>query len=99
MPLVEWVESWLERRGERDGALMDLINGGAQGEKAGGEAHIYLRQVAHRGGMDYLTQEPETICWSFPDSAESYTTRAHSMTTVLDEILKTQRAPPQLSKL
>src|SRR5438045_8292675 len=99
MSLVGWVESWLERRGERDGALVDLTNGACQAEQAAGETHVYLRQVAHRGGMDYLTQEPETISWSFPGSAESYNVRAHQVTSLLDDILKTQRVPPQLSQL
>jgi len=99
MPILCWVESWLKLRGERDGALVNLVAGGLEPERGIGKAHAYLRNVAHRGGMDYLTHEPETICWAFPDSVESYTSRAHRVTSVLDEILRTQRVPPELRKL
>lgn len=92
--ILEWVESWLKLRGERDGALINLL----RGDEAA-ESHVYLRHAAHRGGMDYLTHEPETICWAFPESPESYTSRAHQISSVLDEMLKTQRVPPQLSEL
>src|SRR5262249_19981474 len=92
--LFEWIDSWLKLRGERDGALINLL----KGDEAA-ESHIYLRHAAHRGGMDYLTNEPETICWAFPESPESYTSRAHQTSSLLDEMLKTQRVPTQLSEL
>ncbi len=99
MSVQSWMESWLEHRGEREGALVDLVAGASEPERSIGRTHAYLREMAHRGGMDYLTQEPETLCWAFPDSAESCTNRAHRVTSVLDEILRSQRVPTQLSQL
>ncbi len=89
----EWIESWLPRRGDREGALLDLTGQDAEGGGASAERHIYLRHAAHRGGMDYLTREPEAISWSLPDSLESVSARADRITSVLDEILHTQPAP------
>ena len=90
----EWIEGWLPRRGDREGALVDLTGQDAEAGGAAAERHIYLRHAAHRGGMDYLTREPEAISWSLPDSLESLTARADRVTSVLDEILHTQPAPP-----
>jgi len=92
-PVSEWIEGWLARRGDREGALVDLTGQDVEAGGAAAERHIYLRHAAHRGGMDYLTREPETISWSMPDSPESVTARADRVTRVLDEILHTQAAP------
>jgi hypothetical protein len=83
---MTWVESWLQRRGDREGALMDLAESGA--EKS--PKHIYLRSVAHRGGMDYLTEMPCSTVESIPDSLEYCTERARRVTGVLEEILAHQ---------
>jgi hypothetical protein len=58
-----------------------------------GQKHLYLRNAAHRGAMDYLTQVPQDIARTIPDSLESYTSRADQVTTLLDDILH-QSAPP-----
>ena len=89
----EWIEGWLAQRGEREGALVDLTGQDVEAGGAAAERHIYLRHAAHRGWMDYLTREPETISWSMPDSPESVTARADRVTSVLDEILHTQPTP------
>jgi hypothetical protein len=91
-----WVEAWLGRRGEREGALVGLLGRGVNqvGEMAG--KHVYLRNVAHRGGMDYLTGLPESISHPIPDSLESLSERADRITSVLDEILHHHSPPPQL---
>ena len=96
-PLQEWVETWLAMRGERDGALMSLFGKEAEAGEALAEKHGYLRQVAHRGGMDYLTETPQNLSFSIPDSLDWYAARAESVTSVLDEILRTQGAPPQIA--
>ena len=87
----EWVEVWLEQRGEREGALVGLFG---PEEKANAAAkHIYFREVAHRAGMDYLTQVPETISEPIPDSIEAYDARANRVTSVLSEILRKNPMP------
>ncbi len=91
-----WVENWLGRRGEREGALVGLM---AQGADPAGEMtdkHVYLRGVAHRGGMDYLTELPENLWHLIPDSLESVSERAGRVTSTLDEILHHHAPPPQL---
>lgn len=95
-PLQEWVETWLAMRGERDGALMSFFGKEAEAGGTLTERHAYLRQVAHRGGMDYLTEAPQNLSFLIPDSLDWYATRAESVTSVLDEILHTHGTPPQI---
>jgi hypothetical protein len=51
--LHTWVESWLDQRGEREGVVIGLLDTPMEGESGG--TYGFLRQVAHRAGMDYLT--------------------------------------------
>jgi hypothetical protein len=92
-----WVESWLNRRGEREGMLVGLIEQDADTGYREGPKHHYLRKAAHYGAMDYLTQVPPDISRSIPDSLDSYTERADQVTSLLDGILHQQAPPPQLS--
>lgn len=89
----EWTEEWLRRRGDREGAVVALTGSGT----AGPGKSVYLRNIAHRAGMDYLTEVPQTILLSIPDSLESVSRRADEVTSVLDEILRTHR-PPHLAE-
>jgi len=95
--ITNWIESWLDRRGDREGILAGLVEPGANPSGREGEKHTYLRQVAHRAAMDYLTQVPQGISLSIPESLDSYTERAARVTSVLDEILHHQAPPHQLS--
>lgn len=95
-PLKAWFETCLRRRGDREGLLVGLIepvgrSGGPEGLK-----HHYLRNAAHRGGMDYLTGLPQDIERTIPDSLDSYTQRADQVTHLLDDILHQQTPPPGL---
>lgn len=92
-----WIESWLARRGDCEGILAGLMGQGAAADRLETHNHYYLRQVAHRGGMDYLTQLPQSISRLIPESPESYTRRAAQVTTVLDEILHHQAPPPAMT--
>jgi len=91
----EWVETWVTARGDREGALVGLLDSGdaLMGYRA--QHFVYLRNVAHRAGMDYLTQVPRALS-GVPDSIESYTERADRVTSVLDEILHHKATPPML---
>jgi hypothetical protein len=96
-PVKTWVETWLTRRGDREGMLVGLLEpvigtGGIEGRK-----HYYLRHAAHHGAMDYLTQVPQDIAFPIPDSLESYTQRADQVTRLLDGILHQQASPPHLT--
>jgi len=97
-PIKDWIESWLARRSEREGILAGLVPGSgfeASGYEA--EKHHYLRDVAHRGAMDYLTQLPQSICHSIPESLDFYMQRAEERSSVLEEILCRQPPPPLIN--
>jgi hypothetical protein len=87
-----WIETWLNERSDHEGALVDLSGA----SEAGPETQVYLRTVAHRAGMDYLTQPPQNMSWCIPDSPESCSHRADTVTSVLNEILHHHVAPPHL---
>jgi hypothetical protein len=92
-PVVRhWFEGWIAQREGREGALIDLTATTGPSALAAQRKKIFLRDVAHRAGMDYLTHFPPVINRSLPDSFESATLRATQMTTVLDGIL--QHSPP-----
>ena len=88
-----WIENWLSERGDREGALVGLLDPGADSIAVTTDKYVYLREVAHRAGMDYLTQMPQNISRCIPDSLESYSDRADRVTSVLDEIL--HHVPPR----
>lgn len=96
MPLEvqAWVERWLNQRGDREGTLIGVMGPDAGHDTA--ERHVYLRKVAHRGGMDYLTDAAQYIWQDMPESAEFYNERAERVTSVLNEILHQEQAPPRL---
>ena len=90
-----WVEQWVLLRGEREGALVALAVS-ADAQPAGAiQTHLYLRDVAHRAGMDYLTDMPQYIGPPIPDSPELFSERAGIVTSVLDEILHQRQPRPQ----
>jgi hypothetical protein len=91
-----WIERWLNKRGEREGALVGLL----QREEPRGMAsfrEIYLRHAARRAGMDYLSHAAPTATKAIPDSLDSFSERAGRMTSVLANILhKHPHSPPAL---
>lgn len=101
LPVKEWIETWLACRGDREGMLAGLVDPMAGGLSSGRETekHQYLRRIAHRGAMDYLTQVPQNIWHSIPESVDSYTQRAAQVSGVLDEILHHQAPVPGLSRV
>lgn len=86
-----WVEEWLRTRGEREGCLVALA---PEGKRCG--PCNFLRQLAHRAGMDFLTEVPQSFGEPIPDSVDVYSERASTVTRVLDDILKQPQAPPAL---
>lgn len=91
--LKQWIETWLGRRGEREGALVGLVKGQVGLCMLPGLKEIYLRQVAHRAGMDYLSEFPPTGLLALPDSLDSFCDRAGRITSVLDDILRARALP------
>jgi len=82
-----WIDRWIEKRGEREGALAGLLDPAAGPNGIATEKYLYLRSLAHRTGMDYLMQVPENMVRTIPDSIDSYAERASTRSSVLDEIL------------
>ena len=92
----EWTANWLTQRGDREGILVGLLEPASNAGDREGEGHQYLRNVAHHGAMDYLTEVPQDISRPIPDSLDSFTERADQVTHLLDNILHQQTLPPQL---
>jgi hypothetical protein len=95
-----WIETWIGRRGEREGAIVGLMTP----ERFEGliemasVKEVYLRHAAHRAGMDYLSHVPVSISQGLPDSPESCSARAGMVTSVLDEILQTEMRRTKLRR-
>jgi len=99
-----WVEKWLEHRGEHEGALVSVPSSGDLLRFETSAMCHFLRSVAHRGGMDYLTEVPQSLSQLFPDSPESCEERARQVTILLSEILhfpppRTNLPPDFISEL
>ncbi len=91
-----WAEEFLVRQPACEGAIVGLTPGSLNA----GEvclADLWLRKLAHRAGMDYLTGMPESILRSFPDSAECCQERATQVSDVLAAILSQQ--PPHRPRI
>jgi hypothetical protein len=94
-----WLENWIHRRGEREGAMIGLADPGfKRGPLPVSDRFILLRNTAHRGGLDYLTRVPEQMTRSIPDSLESSGERASRITSVLADILH-RPAPPRANRV
>jgi hypothetical protein len=93
-----WIEKWLNKRGEREGALVGLLNRDDDGRlNVAPFREIYLRHIARRAGMDYLSHSAPTATKAIPDSIDSFSERAGRVTSLLDGILqKRPHAPPRL---
>jgi hypothetical protein len=92
-----WIEMWLNKRGEREGAIVGLLGGEVGWQEMASLREIYLRHAAHRAGMDYLSHAAPTLRRAMPDSLDSFNERAGRRTSVLDAILqKHPSMPPSL---
>ena len=89
-----WIERWLGKRREREGAIVGLVSGQTAPCATAGLKEIYLRHIAHRAGMDYLSRTTPTAPFAMPDSLDSFCNRARQVTSVLDDILRTRFIPP-----
>lgn len=83
-----WIEKWLNKRGEREGALVGLLDREEGLHDTPTFREIYLRHAARRAGMDYLSHAAPTLRRAIPNSIDSFRQRAGQMTSVLDSILQ-----------
>ena len=94
-----WIEMWVGKRLEREGALISLVGEGAAPAHEAAPKQMYLRQVARRAKMDFLSDVSQVLPHTMPESHEWFLTRAGSLGAVMDGILKqtgTPRRPPGL---
>jgi len=91
-----WLELALRQRGDREGVLVGLPLPENDRDAEAAATQVYLRKLAHRNGMDYLTAVPESLPRPEPESPEPYNTRATQMTSVLDTILHHSPLPPRM---
>lgn len=92
-----WIEKWLNKRGEREGALVGLLAREGRSHDIAPFREVYLRHIARRAGMDFLSHAAPTVARAIPDSLDSFSERAGQMTSVLDNILQIRpRTPPAL---
>lgn len=89
-PIKLWIEKWLNKRGEREGAIVGLLQRDQGWHGMASFREIYLRHAARRAGMDYLSHAAPARRRAIPDSLDSYSERAGRMTSVLDGILQTR---------
>ena len=89
-----WIEKWLNKRGEREGAIVGLLEPEDRWHEMVSFREIYLRHAARRAGMDYLSHAAPTLRRAIPDSLDSFNERAGRMTSVMDEILQKHPAAP-----
>ena len=83
-----WIERWLNKRGEREGAVVGLLNCEDGRHEMASFREIYLRHAARRAGMDYLSHCAPTAMRAIPNSLDSFSERAGRKTSVMDEILR-----------
>ncbi|MBI3851181.1 MAG: hypothetical protein HY298_13040 [Verrucomicrobia bacterium] len=82
-----WIESWLDHRDTRDGALIGLIGTPDDRLTDATLKHRRLREFAERGGLDYLSSILPITRDELEDAIESIHHRAEQTTSVLDQIL------------
>src|ERR1051326_2762309 len=95
LKVKSWLEQWLSRRSECEGAIVALAGPGlSRIARLPEETEIYLRNVAHRGKLDFLTQVPPDLSGLIPESIDWCSDRAQQMTALLEEILQAPASPP-----
>ena len=98
--IKRWIENWIPERGEREGAIVGILMSDAPSGpvEIASLKEIYLRNAAHRAGMDYLSEMPLSAVRAIPDSLDSYSARAGQITSFLAEILKSASQQPTLRR-
>ena len=91
-----WLDQGLSQRGQREGMLVALAGAQETPLLAEGRRQAFLRHAAHRAAMDYLTHVPPDLSRGMPDSLDSFSTRAETVTGLLDDILRRRVPPPTI---
>jgi hypothetical protein len=95
---VAWLDEWCAERRGREGALIGLIEEDAESEMRE-KTDQFLRSVAHRAGLDYLTHAPECGLTPMPDETGWITAKTEQMGSVLDNILTKPTPVPRPGRI
>lgn len=90
-----WLEAHLDIRGVRVGAFIALFDNEGSPPPTGCPKDVYLRRLAQRSGMDYLTGVPSALPGGLPDSLDGFSERAEEQTSIIESILS-NTPPPRL---
>lgn len=85
-----WVGAWCAQRSHREGTVVGLLDPAREGG-AIASRYTWLRKMAHKAGLDYLTAGPLQLRIKL--GSESCYQRASAKTTVLEQILSRPHAP------
>ena len=72
--LEMWFESWIDQRGSRQGAMIDLTAPTATGV-SGPHRQAFLHTIARRGMFDHLTAVPEQLEVKSPGTSKRLDTK------------------------
>ena len=86
-----WISGWVAQRGQRQGAMIGLLDPERDGSERASR-YTWLRSMAHKAGMDYLTTAPQEIGGT-AGCLDSCGKRADARTNVLEGILARPHIP------
>jgi len=84
---LQWTDTMLSLRKHREGALVGLLDPGT------GVREGQLHRLALRAGMDYLNHLPNSLRHGIPDLPEWCASRAETVTSTLNEIIRSEPRP------
>lgn len=90
-----WTENWLNRRKQREGMLVSLLNLEQDSESPTHLREVHLHRLALRAGMDFLNHLPQTPPHSIPDVTNWCSSRAATLTSTLDQIIRSNPKFPE----
>ena len=91
--LKRWFDTWIGRRLEREGLLVNLTTGGIP-TRLPHERELFLREISRRAALDYLGTFPQTSTGTLPSSTADAEERANQMSALLDTLLHEGHPPP-----
>lgn len=86
-----WIGAWVAQRAQRQGALVGLLDPERDGSGQTSR-YTWLRAMAHKAGMDYLTAAPQEIGGTV-GCLDACVKRADARTDVLEGILTRPHIP------
>jgi hypothetical protein len=93
--LKSWIETWVNQREPRGGALVSLTCAGKSVVECAPLKNLYLREVARRAEMDFLSNLPENLAHGIPESADWFSARASALGPVMEGILQHTGGPAE----